>query len=112
MTGEKRQVVRRLRERPSLVIGLVEGIILTELRHISQQVARLEQMILTRLYLTVEEQFNESELRNLCYRLEIAYENLGGNGKARWAQPLINYLHRRGRIEELVAVIQEVRPSE
>ncbi len=115
MNGEERlkRVIRRLRERPSLANGPVEAIILTELQRIGRQVAGLEQMILARLYLTVEEQFqfNESELQDLCFRLGVDYENLGGAGKAARAQALISYLHRRGRVGELMEVVKEMRPA-
>jgi hypothetical protein len=113
MNGEERlkRVIRRLRERPSLANGPVEAIILTELQRIGRQVAGLEQMILARLYLTVEGQFNESELQDLCFRLAVDYENLGGAGKAAKAQALISYLHRRGRVGELMEVVKEMRPE-
>jgi hypothetical protein len=113
MDGEERlkQVIGQMRRRPSLVDGPVEAVVLTELRRIGRQVDSLEQMILARLYLTVERQFNESELHNLCFQLGMDYENLGGQGKAAKAQALISYLHRRGRIGDLIEVCREMRPG-
>jgi hypothetical protein len=113
MDGEERlkQVIGQMRRRPSLVDGPVEAVVLAELRRIGRQVAGLEQMILARLYLTVEGQFNESELHNLCFQLGVDYENLGGEGKAARVQALISYLHRRGRIGDLIEVCREMRPE-
>lgn len=113
MTGEARfkQVIRQLRQRPSAANSPVEAVILTELRRIGRQVANLEQMILARLYMTVEDQFNESEFQNLCFNLGVDYENLGGSGKAARIQALISYLHRRDRIGELIEAVKEMRPG-
>ena len=112
MNGEERlkQVIGQMRGRPSLVEGSVEAVVLSELRRIGRQVAGLEQMILARLYLTVEGQFNEAEFQNLCFRLGVDYENLGGQGKAARVQALISYLHRQGRIGDLIEVVKEMRP--
>lgn len=114
MTGEERlkRVVRRMRERPSLANGPVEAVVLAELRRIGRQVAGLEQMILARLYLTVEGQFNEREFINVCFRLGVDYENLGGQGKAGRVQALIELLHRNGRVGELMMVVKEMRPNQ
>ncbi|MFZ0546078.1 MAG: hypothetical protein WAM60_11600 [Candidatus Promineifilaceae bacterium] len=113
MNGEERlkQAIGRIRNRPSLVEGPVEAVVLTELRRIGRQVNGLEQMILARLYLMVERQFNESELQDLCFRLGVDYENLGGQGKAARVQSLVGYLHRRERIGELIEVCREMRPG-
>lgn len=113
MNGEERlkQIIGRIRERPSLADGPVEAVVLTELRRIGRQVNSLEQMILARLYLTVEQQFNESELQNLCFQLGVDYENLAGQGKAARVQTLITYLHRRGRIGDLIETCREMRPG-
>jgi hypothetical protein len=111
--GEQRlkQVIRQMRQRPSVADGPVEAVVLTELRRIGRQVAGLEQMILARLYLTVEGQFNEDEFKNLCFRLGVDYENLAGQGKAARVQALISELHRRGRIGELIETSREMRPG-
>lgn len=106
-----KQAIGQLRKRPSTTNGPVEAVILSELRQIGRQVAGLEQMILARLYLTVESHFNESEFQNLCFNLGIDYENLGGSGKAAQIQSLISYLHRRDRIGELITVVREMRPG-
>ena len=113
MTGEEhlKQVIRQLRKRPSLTSGPVEAVILAELRRIGRQVAGLEQMILARLNLTIEDHFNEAELQNLCFLLAVDYENLGGQGKAAKVQELVMRLHRNGRIGDLIQMCRELRPG-
>ena len=113
MNGEERlkQVIRQLQGRPSLTGGPVEAVILSELRRIGRQVAGLEQMILARLYLTIEDHFNEAELEDLCFRLGVDYENLAGQGKAARTQALVSRLHRNGRIGDLIQTCRELRPG-
>ena len=53
--------------------------------------------------------FNESELRDLCFRLDIDYEELPGSTKSDKARELITYAERNGRYEELVRLVQPSR---
>ncbi len=39
-------------------------------------------MSLPSLYRLLDQHFNEEELRTLCFHLAIAYDSLGGRGKA------------------------------
>ncbi|MCP4363121.1 MAG: SUMF1/EgtB/PvdO family nonheme iron enzyme [Chloroflexi bacterium] len=54
--------------------------------------------------------FNENELRDLCFNLNVDYEVLGGEGKIGQARELVTYLDRRGRVNELVAICEKERP--
>ena len=42
----------------------------------------MERKHLTRLHRILDRQFNESELRTLCFDLGVDYDNLGSGGKA------------------------------
>jgi dihydroneopterin aldolase len=59
----------------------------------------------------LEAYFNESELRTLCFDLEVDYDNLRHATKADAVRELIGYLERRDRVPELVAVGQQLRPD-
>jgi hypothetical protein len=59
----------------------------------------------------LEESFDESELRTLCFDLGVNYDDLPGEGKSSKARELISYLERRGRIRELVDYATRVRPN-
>lgn len=56
--------------------------------------------------------FDEEELRDLCYHLEIDYANLAGQSKSGKARELIHYLQRRKRIPELIDYCKKRRPKE
>jgi hypothetical protein len=54
--------------------------------------------------------FNDNELRNLCYDIEIDYESLPGEGKSGKARELIAYVQRRGKTSQLIAECRRLRP--
>jgi hypothetical protein len=55
-------------------------------------------------------QFNDSELRNLCFDLDIDYESLGGDEKSGKARELIAHCERYARTADLVAACRRLRP--
>ncbi len=65
---------------------------------------------LRKLRLKVTKYFNESELRNLCFDMNIDYEDLDGNNKSDKARELIAYCERRKSIPKLVARLRKLRP--
>ena len=66
---------------------------------------------LTSLRRGLVESFSLSELRTLCSDLGVDYDELGSAGKEAQARELILYLERRGRLPELVARCQQLRPD-
>jgi len=56
--------------------------------------------------------FNLDEIQDLCFQLQkIDIENLAGETKRAIARELIDFLSRRNRLPELVALIQRQRPG-
>lgn len=55
--------------------------------------------------------FNEDELRDLCFDLNIDYENLPGAGKAGKARELVAFAERHSRFQELVSHTHLLRPN-
>ena len=55
--------------------------------------------------------FNDSELRELCFGLDIDYENLVGQGKREKARELIAYCERYSHVRELEEAICNLRPN-
>ena len=55
--------------------------------------------------------FNKGELRDLCFELNVDYENLAGSSKADKARELITFFHRRGQLSRLRAACQQHRPQ-
>jgi len=60
----------------------------------------------------IADSFELDELRVLCRKLDIKYEDLGGDtlGLSARATALVEYVERRGRSEDLVAELQTLRP--
>ncbi len=56
------------------------------------------------------ELFNEDELMELCFVLDIEYEDIGGDNRASKARELVRYLDRRGRVNELLLLCEKERP--
>ena len=54
--------------------------------------------------------FNESELHDLCFRLDIEYENLNGQTKSDKARELVTFHDRRGLRNKLINQSRELRP--
>jgi tetratricopeptide (TPR) repeat protein len=61
------------------------------------------------LYQILDKYYNEQELKDLCFKLDVQYDNLAGEGKADKARELITYMERRGQLRELALTIQADR---
>jgi hypothetical protein len=57
------------------------------------------------------EYFNDDELRDLCFELNIDYESLPGATKAGKARELVAYAERHGKYQDLVDQIRKLRTS-
>jgi DNA-binding NtrC family response regulator len=57
----------------------------------------------------LEERFDLEEIKNLCFDLEIEFDDLRGEGKK--ARTLVAYCRRHGRLEELATRIARLRPG-
>jgi len=64
-----------------------------------------------RLRHKLRECFNESELRDICFDLQIDYEELPGQEVKTKTIEVILYLERRGRLSELVNMCKQLRPD-
>ncbi len=54
--------------------------------------------------------FNEEELLDLCFDLNVEYESLGGSGKGGKSRELIKNTQRHGRYYDLVELCRRARP--
>jgi tetratricopeptide (TPR) repeat protein len=80
----------------------------------SQEAARgerAEQDHLTWLRQVLLDRFNEEELRTLCFDMALDYEMLPGRDKGGKTRELLDYLHRRNRIAELITLLRSARPD-
>lgn len=53
--------------------------------------------------------FNLSEVRDLCFRLGIEYEDLGGEGKSEKVRELVMMVEKNGRLPHLTSLLQQLR---
>lgn len=77
------------------------------------QVARSpeEHARLIRLHRILSQSFNESELKDLSFFLDIDYEELGGETKKDKSRQLIFYYQRRDKLSELISTGRQLRPD-
>jgi len=57
------------------------------------------------------EYYSTSELKGMCFDIDIDWEDLGGQGKSGKARELVQFADRRGRLGEIVAYVQKTRPQ-
>lgn len=55
--------------------------------------------------------FNTSELQDICFQLDVDFEELEGSGKSNKARELITHMRRRNRLPDLVEVGKQLRPQ-
>ena len=68
--------------------------------------------LLRQLHTELHSRFNISEVKNLCFELDVPFEDIPGNTKRELIQELIEYLDRRGQIKRLVSLAQAKRTGE
>lgn len=66
---------------------------------------------LRKLLRALNDSFSEDDLRDLCFELQLDFENLPGTVKKDKARELIIHFDRRKRINVLVATFRELRPN-
>jgi len=67
-------------------------------------------MNLVKLLQYLDEYFDLEDLKTLCFKLGVDYDDLGGEGQIGKARELIRYLQKRGRLDALVMAIAQERP--
>jgi tetratricopeptide (TPR) repeat protein len=96
-------------------LGLTDD--LADIRRLRRSISRtlagesiLEPEQRAQLHRLLSRHFNPEELRQLCFELDIDYDDLEGNTKSARGLALIDYLDRRGRLPELQMELKEKRP--
>jgi hypothetical protein len=65
----------------------------------------------TKLRHFLESHFSIAELRDLCFSLQVNFENIEGEDKQSKVIALVSYFERRGKLYELEKVSRELRPN-
>lgn len=65
----------------------------------------------TKLFETLCSGFNMDEIYEICFQMQIEYEDLLGGTRKRKAMSLIEFAERHGRVEELMSKMLSLRPN-
>lgn len=68
-------------------------------------------MNLQKLREKISNSFDLGELHDLCFDLEVEYENLGGSKRSEKSRELVEHCERHGQLTLLIERCQELRPS-
>jgi hypothetical protein len=71
----------------------------------SSSAATAESMV-QRLYQLLTTQYDLEELRTLCFKLGVEYDDLRGEGRSAKARELIRSMERRGQVHQLLQLIE------
>jgi hypothetical protein len=66
---------------------------------------------LVQLRRNMARRMSDAELRDLCFDLQVEYEDLAGEGKSDKVRELLSFLVRRQRIPQLIVVGSQLRPD-
>ena len=91
-------------------ISQLESQILNNTLKSSDDVAPFHELPKSKLFEIIKKYFNEEELKELCFTVNVDYESLVGNGKSAKARELITYCQRQGLFSVLYREIQKLRP--
>lgn len=82
-----------------------------EVTHIPVQRSQAAQAYLNALFLQVRDYFDESDMRTVCFRLGMNYDDLGGRGRAANIRELLIYLAQNGNLPDLIDICRRDRPA-
>ena len=77
----------------------------------SQTATTLTQEYRTKLRQNLIKYFGDTDLRDLCFDMDVDYQCLPGESKADKARELVTHLEHRSRIPELIKRCKELRPN-
>lgn len=76
--------------------------------YISPQLSNTERK---RLRNNLQNHFDKTELREICFDSNIDYDNLSGKNKTEKVMELIKYFERRNQLPQLTTICQNLRPN-
>lgn len=99
-----------LRIQQTITAAREQQLSLQDVVHHLQDIPADTQISLPQLRQQVIAAFDDGELRDLCFDLDVDYENLPTQGKANKARELIELMVRNGRLLDLIAHCAQLRP--
>ncbi|MCP4428868.1 MAG: hypothetical protein GY803_30655 [Chloroflexi bacterium] len=83
---------------------------LTEKMTVEEQLT-VQQKKRSKLRKNLNDHFGVTDLQEICFDLNIDYEDLPGDDKRLKVMELIKHMNRRGHLQELIVMCQELRPN-
>ncbi|MCL4872299.1 MAG: hypothetical protein KJ063_25340 [Anaerolineae bacterium] len=83
----------------------------TDPQEINSDVEAPSHAFLTEMHQLLVRHFSQEELKTLCFNLGIDFDDLDAVGRTHKARELVQYMGRRGRIEELTSIMAAERPN-
>ncbi len=77
-------------------------------RQAGRDIARAD---MVKLFQKIDRYFSDSDLRDICFRLNMDDEDFGASGKRDKARELVVMMDRHGRLPDLTAIAAELRPK-
>ena len=65
-----------------------------------------------KLYEFILDHYSLGELKDLCFYLNVVYDDLDGTARKDKARELVEYVARRRRLDDLRAVLAQQRPEQ
>lgn len=59
----------------------------------------------------IRRHYDLGEFKSLCFELQVEYDDLPGETLTNRVEALVEYLERRGRVQELLKLIKQQRPN-
>jgi len=64
-----------------------------------------------KLAIIISTYFDDNEIQDICFQLDVDYEDLAGQTKSAKARNLVQYMERRDRLDELIIKVRQLRPN-
>lgn len=64
-----------------------------------------------KLAIIISTYFDDNEIQDICFQLDVDYEDLAGQTKSAKVRNLIQHMERRNRLDELIIKVQQLRPN-
>ncbi|MCP4418394.1 MAG: hypothetical protein GY805_17380, partial [Chloroflexi bacterium] len=76
-----------------------------------QSGSEIEHANLVKLFQKADRHFNDSELRDLCFQLNVEYKDLAGLSKRDKMRELVTLIDRNGRLPDFTTLATQLRPN-
>ncbi|MCA9957424.1 MAG: hypothetical protein KC443_00230 [Anaerolineales bacterium] len=73
--------------------------------------ADIDHANLVKLFEKINRHFDDSELRDLCFQLQVDYADLSGMEKRDKVRELVTWMDRHGRLPDLTTLANQLRPK-